>query len=148
MTLDVRLKAYLISSTLRVEIIQKLSSKIIQKLFSNNGLISDKSEKSVVLIIDHWGRFSMITFRGARLWHAYLGVAWTARNLSKSDSKSKRCALKSFGVRLKAYLISSTLRVEIHQKLSSKIIQILFSNIGLISDKSAFYVNNQGKSCF
>jgi len=55
-----------------VEINQKLNPKIIQKLFSNIGLISDKSEKSVVLIIDHWGRFSMITFRahafGMRIW--------------------------------------------------------------------------------
>jgi len=40
-----------------VEIIQKLSSKIIQKLFSNIGLISEKSDKSVVGM-RIWGRSS------------------------------------------------------------------------------------------
>ena len=77
--------AYLFFGALRAEINQKLNPKINRAARRNWGEAPDGTS-------DHWGRFSMITFRGARLWHAYLGSLFEREINQKLNPKINRAA--------------------------------------------------------
>ena len=137
----VRLKAYLyFGSLFEREIIQKLNSKLIKNLFgSTGGALYWESlfEREIFQKSDSKSLRFALNSLGVRLRHTWAGSALAGRNLSKSIQNQT----ESLGEAPSGLLISRHAARGNYSKLFSK----LFKNI---SDKSAFYVNNQGKSCF